>query len=221
MNFLTGIFKVFNSDDLLNQALLDCYKMLDLTKKMFNESIDNLRYDKSSKIDIYLMDKEINEFERVVRRKIMTHLSVNSETNLSAGLVLVSVVIDIERIGDYTKNICDLAVNHKGKLLFGTEEKKLSIIENNVKDYFNNTIDAFKNQDIDLARKLMEEYKSDISIESSKLVNSIISGEIKDLSSVQAGSLCLYLRYLKRISGHSKNLVSSIVNPFERIGYSE
>ena len=221
MNFLTGIFKVFNSDDLLNQALLDCYKMLDLTKKMFNESIDNLRYDKSSEIDIYLMDKEINEFERVVRRKIMTHLSVNSETNLSAGLVLVSVVIDIERIGDYTKNICDLAVNHKGKLLFGREEKKLSIIENNVKDYFNNTIDAFKNQDIDLARKLMEEYKSDISVESSKLVNSIISGEIKDLSSVQAGSLCLYLRYLKRISGHSKNLVSSIVNPFERIGYSE
>ena len=221
MNFLTDIFKVFNSDDLLNQALLDCYKMLDLTKKMFNESIDNLRYDKSSEIDIYLMDKEINEFERVVRRKIMTHLSVNSETNLSAGLVLVSVVIDIERIGDYTKNICDLAVNHKGKLLFGIEEKKLSIIENNVKDYFNNTIDAFKNQDIDLARKLMEEYKSDISIESSKLVNSIISGEIKDLSSVQAGSLCLYLRYLKRISGHSKNLVSSIVNPFERIGYSE
>jgi len=221
MNFLTDIFKVFNSDDLLNQALLDCYKMLDLTKKMFNESIDNLRYDKSSEIDIYLMDKEINEFERVVRRKIMTHLSVNSETNLSAGLVLVSVVIDIERIGDYTKNICDLAVNHKGKLLFGREEKKLSIIENNVKDYFNNTIDAFKNQDIDLARKLMEEYKSDISVESSKLVNSIISGEIKDLSSVQAGSLCLYLRYLKRISGHSKNLVSSIVNPFERIGYSE
>lgn len=221
MNFLTDIFKVFNSDDLLNQALLDCYKMLDLTKKMFNESIDNLRYDKSSEIDIYLMDKEINEFERVVRRKIMTHLSVNSETNLSAGLVLVSVVIDIERIGDYTKNICDLAVNHKGKLLFGREEKKLSIIENNVKDYFNNTIDAFKNQDIDLARKLMEEYKSDISVESSKLVNSIISGEIKDLSSIQAGSLCLYLRYLKRISGHSKNLVSSIVNPFERIGYSE
>ena len=28
-------------------------------------------------------------------------------------------------------------------------------------------------------------------------------------------------RYLKRIAAHSRNLISSIVNPFERIGYKE
>ena len=31
----------------------------------------------------------------------------------------------------------------------------------------------------------------------------------------------LYSRYLKRIAAHSRNLISSIVNPFERIGYPE
>ena len=36
-----------------------------------------------------------------------------------------------------------------------------------------------------------------------------------------AGALCLYARYLKRIAAHSRNLISSIVNPFERIGYPE
>jgi len=31
----------------------------------------------------------------------------------------------------------------------------------------------------------------------------------------------MYSRYLKRIAAHSRNLISSVVNPFERIGYKE
>ena len=41
----------------------------------------------------------------------------------------MSVVIDIERIGDYTKNIYDLAVNHPKKLNGGSVEDRLSKIE--------------------------------------------------------------------------------------------
>ena len=33
--------------------------------------------------------------------------------------------------------------------------------------------------------------------------------------------VALYLRFLKRISAHSRNLISSVVNPFDRIGYRE
>jgi hypothetical protein len=29
----------------------------------------------------------------------------------------------------------------------------------------------------------------------------------------------LYLRYLKRVSAHLKNIASSVVNPFDRIGF--
>ena len=53
------------------------------------------------------------------------------------------------------------------------------------------------------------------------IVNAIVSGANNELSPEVAGSLCLYARYLKRIAAHSRNLVSSIVNPFERIGYPE
>ena len=64
-------------------------------------------------------------------------------------------------------------------------------------------------------------HKIEISSESSELVNSIISGSNDEFSSSQASAVCLYLRYLKRISAHSRNLVSSIVNPFDRNGYPE
>ena len=67
----------------------------------------------------------------------------------------------------------------------------------------------------------MIEYKTDISSTSNDIVNAIVSGTNDEFSSEKAGSLCLYVRYLKRIAAHSRNLVSSIVNPFERIGYPE
>jgi len=217
------IFELFKSDSLYEQALTECHEMLEIDREMFNESTKSLRRSDTAEIpiDIYAMDKKINEFERDVRRKVMTHLVVSGNEDLGSGLILVSVVIDIERIGDYTKNIYDLAVQHPKKLLAGSLEETLSDMEKSTQEFLNKAIDAFKSQDIDAARKLMVEYKTDISSTSNDIVNSIVSGSNDEFSSNGAGSLCLYARYLKRIAAHSRNLVSSIVNPFERIGYPE
>jgi len=217
------IFELFKSDSLYNQALLECHEMLDIDKEMFNESINTLRKSDTSDIpiDIYAMDKKINEFERDVRRKVMTHLVVSGKEDLGSGLILVSVVIDIERIGDYTKNIYDLACEHPKRLDAGNYEDNLVAIEEATRSFLNDAIDVFKNQDIELARKLMADYKTDISSTSAEIVNDIVSGKNNNFSSEQASALCLYSRYLKRIAAHSRNLVSSIVNPFERIGYPE
>ena len=128
---LKQIFELFKSDSLYEQALKECHDMLDIDKKMFNESVKTLRQLDTAdiSIDIYAMDKKINQFERDVRRKIMTHLVVSGKEDLASGLILVSVVIDIERIGDYTKNIYDLSVEHPKKLLAGNYEEKLLSIE--------------------------------------------------------------------------------------------
>ena len=109
------IFELFKSDSLYEQALNECHEMLEIVREMFNESIKTLRQSDTADIpiDIYAMDKKINEFERDVRRKIMTHLAVSGKEDLGSGLILVSVVIDIERIGDYTKNIYDFYMDHK------------------------------------------------------------------------------------------------------------
>ena len=217
------IFELFKSDSLYEQALVECHEMLEIDREMFNESVNSLRNSDTAEIpiDIYAMDKKINEFERDVRRKVMTHLAVGGKEDIGSGLILVSVVIDIERIGDYTKNIYDLALNHPKKLSSGSLQKTLDDMENATKEFLNKAIDAFKNQDIELARLLMEEYKTDISSISNEIVNALVSGQNSEFSSDQASTLCLYARYLKRIAAHSRNLVSSIVNPFERIGYPE
>ena len=217
------IFKMFKGDSLYIQALDECHEMLEIDREMFTQSIKALRTSDSAEIpiDIYAMDKKINSFEMDVRRKVATHLVVANSQDIGPGLVLTSVVIDIERIGDYTKNIYDLAVTHPKKLYVESIEDRVASIENSTVNYFNETIDAFKNQDVDKARVLMASYKDDISKESQNLVEDIISGKISDLDVSQSASIVLYSRYLKRIAAHSRNLISSVVNPFERIGYPE
>lgn len=216
------IFNLFKSDSLYEQALDQCFEMLDTDLLMFNESVKSLRESDTAEIpiDIFEMDKKINQFERDVRRKVMTHLAISGNEDLGSGLILISVVVDIERIGDYTKNIYELAINHPKKLQGFSFEKDLLQIENNTRNLFNDTIKTFKNQNLDEARKIMKDYKKGISKQCDQITNTIISSEL-DIDANSAAAIALYSRYLKRISAHSRNLISSIVNPFERIGYPE
>ena len=103
------LLNLIKSDSLYEQALNRCHEMLEIDSQMFNESIKSLRNSDSSEIpiDIFEMDKKINAFEREVRRKIMTHLSISGNKDLGSGLILISVVIDIERIGDLATNIAE------------------------------------------------------------------------------------------------------------------
>ena len=216
------IFNLFKSDSLYQQALEECYEMLDIDLEMFQESINVLRNkdDSESSFDIAKTDVKINKFERSVRRKVMTHLAVSGNEDLGSGLILTSVVIDIERIGDYTKNIYDLSKFYSKRLNGAELEKDLKEVEDNVIDLFQSSIKAFKDQDITLARQLMKDYKENISKQSDKITNDIISGKM-NIEADTATAIAMYSRYLKRIAGHSRNLISSIVNPFERIGYKE
>ena len=50
---------------------------------------------------------------------------------------------------------------------------------------------------------------------------SAVGSKIGDIDIGTASAIGLYARYLKRIAAHSRNLISSIVNPFENIGYPE
>ena len=49
----------------------------------------------------------------------------------------------------------------------------------------------------------------------------IVSGRAPDLSRPDAATVALFARYLKRIAAHSRNVMTSLVNPFHRIGYRE
>ena len=216
---LIGAFK---KDNLYQQALAEACEMLETDGRMFEASVESLRRSDTADIavDIYKLDKEINRSERDVRKKVMTHLVVSGGTELAHGLALISVVIDIERIGDYTKNIYDLARRHPARLDAGTLEPLLGEIESGITENFLNTIRAFRDSDEDLARGVMEGYKEEHSANCEEIIDKVIEGGV-GLSPEDSAAVALYTRYLKRIGSHSRNITTSIVNPFHRIGYPE
>ena len=220
---LENLLNVFRKDNLFTQAIEECHTMLDLDWTMYEASVSSLRQSDTGDIalDVAATDKRINAYERDVRKKVMTHLAVSGSSDLAYGLVLVTVVIDIERIGDYTKNIYELARSHPRRLQAGSLEPRLQEVEIGVTQLFRDMIPAFKTSDEEMARRIMTGYKEGLSAACESITMDVVSGKIEDLSSADGASVALYARYLKRIAAHSRNIVTSIVNPFHRIGYRE
>jgi phosphate uptake regulator len=216
------IVKLLRRDSLLSQALQECYEMLDLCRLMVHGAVESLRRHDTAYagLDVRQLDKKINSFERDVRRKVLTHLALGNKADTASGLALVSIVIDIERIGDYSKNIVDLARVHPGRLDVAEHEQALTAIEQASIGLFDQAVVTFKSGDVEQARRVMHNYKSDVAKKCREVEEQLVAGRTS-LSAADAVTLALYGRFLKRISAHSKNLVSSIVNPVDRIGYSE
>ena len=219
---LNQFFELFRKDNMLQQAHDRSLEMLEADRDMFLAASSSLREHDDARIelDIYAKDQLINAYEREVRRKVLTHLALSSSRSIAAGLALVSIVIDIERIGDLTKNIVDLALNHPGRLNCGSLEEDIRKIETTVKTLFTLLIEAFPDGDQDKAREVMSEHWW-IARRSDEILNILIKRSEADLVCNEAVSTALYVRFLKRISAHLMNIASSIVNPFDRIGFRD
>jgi len=224
MSVFKDLVTIWNSEDSLSQAWTSSNEMLHLSHEMFTDSVKALRSGEKNKVikSIKLRDEEINQYHRDIRKKVVTHYSVSKDvTNINSGLVLINMVVDIERVGDYTKNILDLAKYYPKKLRSEKISEDLRIIEQAVIERFQNTVKAVEEMDEIAAKELIKSYRSDLGKLSDNLVASSISGDLKIGEEHMASSMVLYARYLKRIGAHLKNITSVVINPFESIGYKK
>ncbi len=214
------LIELWRSDNLLEQALTDSHEMLESTQEMFHESVRSLRNSEDSemKFNVYDKDIQVNKYEREVREKVLKHLAITGGANIIPGLILTSIVIDIERLGDYTKNIMDLAAEHPKKLSCGRFEGDVKEVENGVTELFDKVIPVVKETEKDTAGRLMNEYLW-ITKKCDALLSELIQEEGESLSLGDAVSTALYVRYLKRVAAHLLNIATSVVNPFRAIGF--
>lgn len=214
------LLSVFQKDTLMDRAYRRSFLMLDITQEMFLKAKTSLRYSDSDQIDIdiYDRDAEVNCYQREVRRDVFNHLAVSGVEKLPSGLVLVSIVIDIERIGDYTKNMIELALNHPKRLHGGKFESDLQRVEGAVEDSFIRAKESFEAADVKAGQELLNEYEW-VSRVCDDCLYRLVKEEDKNIRCGDAVSLALYFRWLKRISSHLRNITTSVVNPFDGIGF--
>jgi Na+/phosphate symporter len=214
------LLSIFKKDNLIDLAFQRTYEMIDITQKMFLEVKRSLREEDTNKLTINIYDQDIavNKFEREVRRNVLSHLAVSGTQDLYSGLTLVSIIIDIERVGDYTKNIIEIAQNHPAKLDGGIYDEDLVRVEEAVEDVFSRIRNAFEKADEKEARKLCEDYEWVNKLCDQHAID-YLNDRDKTISSSDAVALSLYFRYLKRIYSHLRNVASSVINPFDKIGF--
>lgn len=216
------LYELWKRDNSLKQAFEESYIMLETTQKMFEKSIHSLRMTDNADIDmiVYDLDKKVNKFLQDVRQKVFKHLAITGGANIIPGLILTSIVIDIERIGDYTKNITDIAIAHPGKLFCGKHEQQIQKIESAAKNIFNNILPALRTYNKELGHTIMSENEW-ITKECDKIVTDLIQHCDETISAEDSVTTALYCRYIKRVVAHLLNVASSVVNPFDKVGFRE
>jgi len=208
------------TDQLLDVSRNDCLEMIRKTREMFLISVEALRSEVTDEVwnRLTLMDQEVNRQQMEVRRKVFSHLAVARNRDLLTGLQLVSIVSDVERVGDYTKNIGELAMSSSGTLDFGGYEEEVQDTERKVLALFDGTHSAVGSADLDTARAVMRDYR-EVSFFCDRSLEEILIDAPAEGVEASMLVLVLHLRYLKRVGAHLKNAASAVLNPYHRIGY--
>lgn len=214
------IKNLWTSDNLLNEAWDLTYEAINIDSEMFNDAVDALWGDNRKTVQklIFKKDRLINKYERDIRRKVITHLTVQGNDSLAAGLVLSTVIIDVERIGDYIKNIVDLTEMHPAEINSKNNKEKLHEIEKSIKKMFKTAPECIESGDEDVALEMYSETK-EIGRTCDDYIHNLITKNDETLDTSSVAILVLYFRYLKRINAHLRNIISSVINPYDRIGF--
>ncbi len=211
------IINLWREDMFLKEVIKDFENMLKEAKSIF-EKASTTFWSKTppqeTHVQIYAQDKKINEEEQKIRRRLIEHLTINPRKDFPACLVFMSVIKDAERIGDYGKNIFELKY-----ILKSTEKDQFTSIfkelETEISKNLSQISETFLEADTTKAIGIMQVHGR-IGKECEALIRSLIETK---LPSDKLVCYTLLLRYYKRVSAHTANIASAIVNPIEKIDF--
>ncbi len=209
-----NLLNAWKGSGLLKLCMQDLFKMFEIAENMFATSWEMITG--SGKVeDLYKIDRQLNELQIAIRRRILEHLAINPAQDINASFVLAILVIDLERIGDYAKNLDEIAKHYPEPISGGVFEALHPLAEE-VKQMFAQTKKALMENDSDLARSIMQN-QANLAMKADRFMDKII--EKSEITVKEGIVAALMSRYIKRVSAHLKNVASSVVNPYHRIGY--
>ncbi|GIT01339.1 MAG: hypothetical protein CM1200mP26_30510 [Acidimicrobiales bacterium] len=159
-------------------------------------------------------DRQINVTEMEIRRELVVHFSVHAGGDATEMLVFMNMVKDLERIGDYNKNVFDLAEEGVSFAEADDLERILGF-----RDEISSRIalmgEILTVRDEERARAYIAR-SDELRREFDTLVNGLVHSTEPALHAVPRA---LLYRFLKRITAHSMNVVTAVVMPVDRLDY--
>ena len=164
--------------------------------------------------DLRATDQRVNEAERELRRELVVHASVHGSSQVSSILVYMSVVKDVERIGDYAKNIYDVAAQGVS-FVDAPDRDELIGYRDRISTMISDAGRIFADEDVEAATEVIRQGDQMQDLFDSKVAELVCS----DRPGREAVPRALLYRYYKRIVGHLMNLLSAVVMPVDRLDY--
>jgi len=201
---------------LVEAAFEDVSTMLRQSAKMLDHSLSALLDNEELQVDLDHMDDVVDDGERMVRRTILEHLTVNPRQDLVASLILVSMVQDAERIGDFSRGLGEL-VSLARSPREGLAADELKSLAARIRPLFEVCEEAFRQDDSEMAATVI--------IQHAELKKALVDYTKKvaasDLSADMAIVYASGARILRRISAHLSNIASTVVQPYDRIRHGD
>jgi len=155
------------------------------------------------------------------KRSLLSEATDHCEEMLNIGQQMfeysLGVLMDNEREAEdiYAIDLIELA-HHYPEKLSGPYIDRVREIARKVSGAFETTIKAFHEGDSELARQVME-IQAELARECDLLTDKLLAET--ETCGRDAVIRALLLRFLKRVGAHLKNVASSLVNPYPRLGY--
>lgn len=165
---------------------------------------------------IYKQDVKVNKLERKIRKQVIAHLSVaGNSADVPYSLLLMSLVKDVERIGDYAKNLAE-TLDVSGAILPDDDTvAELREIRNGIESTFEAVAEVFAQSDEEEAVALIRQGR-DMSHRCDALIDRIAKGDYDAATTV---AVTLGTRFYKRIGAHLLNILSGVVMPLHKLDY--
>ena len=166
--------------------------------------------------DLYGRDVRVNQLQRQIRKQVVAHLSLSgNRPDVPYSLLLISLVKDVERIGDYAKNLAEINDIHSGGLVDDEITRELREIRRDVEESFKALSVVFSRSDRARAVELIRRGRD----AAHRCESLIVRISRSDYHASTVTALVLGTRHYKRIGGHVLNILSSIVMPIHKIDY--
>ena len=216
---LRQLTKIFRSGEPLQAMGSDFAKMFQITYETTvraGEVYFGEKVTPDERTWIYKQDVKVNKLERKIRKRVIFHLALaDNSLDLPYCLLLMSLVKDVERLGDYAKNLSEVVDYHTEPLTADALVAELREIRSCVEVAFGSTAGVFEESDMEGATGLIQEGR-DLARRCDRLCENIAQS---DHGAGVTTALILGARFYKRIAGHVLNVLSSVVMPLHKLDY--
>lgn len=202
----------------LDEVYDEFERMLEDAENMFHTACKRLHKgskEADKRQEVRDSDKEINTLEKRIRQRIVEHMAIQPTVDVAACLMLMSIVKDGERIGDYCKNLYEAAEMLNEPVDEAEYTDYFGHLDDEIVDLFRQTRRAFFDADEEQA-KLAWDMENKLAKRCDGIVKNLASAE---LSTNRAVCYVLVARHYKRIVAHLVNIATATILPLSEIDY--